>query len=168
MNSRPIDSTRRAAGLAAATAAAVAMIACTTMGSGTGSVSPGNTPVAFAWTSKDGGTTGTMSATLADGTAYSGPFLQMTSAVRTESLEPLWTGWRRGWRDWGYWGGTYPDVEFATRYSGKVVANLKGPDSQQLRCRFNLNNPVAGMGGGGQGECQAAGGRTVDAVFARS
>jgi hypothetical protein len=37
-----------------------------------------------------------------------------------------------------------------------------------MRCRFFLNDPAGGMGGGGQGECQFNGGRTVDAVFARS
>ena len=80
----------------------------------------------------------------------------------------IWTGWQRGGSDWDYWGGPYPDAAFATQYSSKVVANLKGPDSQRLRCRFNLNDPIAGMGGGGQGKCQATGGRTVDVVFARS
>jgi hypothetical protein len=168
MSSVWIDSTRRAAGMAAVASAALTLLACTTTGSGTGSVSPDNTPVAFAWTSKDGGTSGTMSATLGNGAAFSGPFLQMTSAVRTDSLEPMWAGWRRGWNDWNYWGAAYPDVAFSTRYSGKVVANLQGPDSQQLRCRFHLNDPIAGMGGGGQGECQVTGGRTVNAVFARS
>ena len=167
MNSRWIDTTRLAVGMAAVMGTALTMLACTTMGSGTGSVSPGNAPVTFAWTSKDGGNTGTMSATLGNGAPFSGPFLQVTSTVRTDAYEPMWGGWRRGWNDWGYFG-MAPDSAFSTRYSGKVVANLQGPDAQRLRCRFNLNNPVAGMGGGGQGECQFSGGRTVDAVFPRS
>jgi hypothetical protein len=37
-----------------------------------------------------------------------------------------------------------------------------------MRCRFHLNEPVSGMRGGGQGECQFNGGHTVDAVFPRS
>ena len=106
-----------------------------------------------------------MSATVGSA-AFSGPFLQMTSTVRSDTLEPMWTGWSRGWSDWGW--GAFPDTEFSTRYSGKVIANLKGPGSQQLRCQFRLNDPAGGMGGGGQGECQASGGRSVDAVFARS
>jgi hypothetical protein len=167
MNSRWIASTSRAAGIAAVAGAALTMLACTTMGTGTGSLSPSNTPVTFAWRSKDGGITGTMSATMADGAAFSGPFLQVTSTVRSDAFEPMWAGWRRGWSDWGYWG-ALPESEFATRYSGKVIANLKGPDMQQLRCRFHLNDPAAGMGGGGQGECQFGGGRTVEATFPRS
>jgi hypothetical protein len=37
-----------------------------------------------------------------------------------------------------------------------------------MRCHFNLNDPLAGMGGGGQGQCQLAGGATVDATFAHA
>jgi len=167
MNSRWIDSTRRAAGMAVVASAALTLLACTSMGTGTGSLSPDNTPVSFTWTSKGGASSGTMSATLGTGAAFSGPFVQVTSTVRTDGFEPMWRGWRRGWGDWGYWG-TFPGTEFATRYSGKVVANLQGPDAQRMRCRFHLNDPAAGMGGGGQGECQFTGGRTVDAVFQRS
>jgi hypothetical protein len=168
MNSRWINSISRAAAFAAVAGAALTLLACTTMGTGTGSLSPGNTPVAFNWSSKDGGITGTMSATMGGGAAFSGPFLQVTSNVRSDAFEPMWAGWQRGWSDWGYFGAAYPESQFLTRYSGKVIANLKGPDTQQLRCRFQLNDPAGGMGGGGQGECQFGGGRTVDATFARS
>jgi hypothetical protein len=75
--------------------------------------------------------------------------VQVIDTVRTDSTEP-------------------PYAAYSTRYSGMVVADLKGPDSQQLRCRFHLNVPAAGMHGGGQGECQFTGGHTVDAVFPRS
>jgi hypothetical protein len=34
-----------------------------------------------------------------------------------------------------------------------------------MRCHFQLNHPDAGMGGGGQGQCQLKSGRSVDAVF---
>lgn len=167
MTTDSIVSLRRAASLLALPALAASMLACTSMGAGSGSMSPGNTPVSFNWTSQDSGTTGTMSATLSDGTAFSGPFLQMTGVARTEALEPLWHGWHRGWSDWGD-GGPFPETAFSTVYSGKVIANLQGPDSQRLRCRFHLNDPVAGMRGGGQGECQFSEGRTVDAVFPKA
>ena len=145
----------------------LSMMACTTMGTGTGSVSPGSAPVAFSWTSKDGGNTGTMTASV-DGADYTGPFLQATSAIRSDDVfEPMWYGWRRGWGDWRYYGAPY-GTSFATHYSGKVLANLQGPGSARMRCRFVLNDPISGMSGGGQGTCQIAGGRTVDAVFARS
>lgn len=171
MNALPTRTQRlaftRKFALLAAAGAGIALIGCTSMGTGSGAASPGGVPVSFNWTSQDGGTTGTMTAKLKDGAAYSGPFVQMTSAVRIEMLEPIWRGWRRGWNDWGYWG-RYPDTAFATQYSGKVVANLQGPDDQRMRCRFHLNSPQSGMTGGGQGECQLGGGTTVDAVFTRS
>lgn len=167
MDTRRITSTRRIVGVATFATLAVSMLACTSMGVGSGSLSPGNTPVRFNWISKDGGNTGTMSAGINNGVTFSGPFLQVTSTVRADALDPLWHGWRRGWADWGY-SGPFPASAFSTVYSGKVIANLQGPDDQRLRCRFHLNDPVAGMGSGGQGECQFNGGRTVQAVFPRS
>lgn len=167
MTSGRNNSPRRASGLAALGGAVLALSACTSMGVGSGSLRPDNTPVSFSWTSKDGGSTGTMSATAVNAGVFSGPFVQMTSTVRTEMLEPMWRGWRRGWNDWRYFG-PYSDTAFSTIYSGKVIANLSGPDGQALRCRFHLNDPAAGMRAGGQGECQFNGGRTVDAVFPRS
>jgi hypothetical protein len=138
--------------------------ACTTLGTGSGSTSPGDQPVSFAWTSKDGGVTGTMSATLADGGAFTGPYLELTSISPNADLSPMWAGWGSlGWGDWQW--GLDP---VTTNYSGKVVANLQGPNAQRMRCRFDLNDPISGMGGGGQGKCQVAGGPTVDAVFARA
>jgi hypothetical protein len=171
-------STRRLTALAAVlTGVALALPACTTIGAGSGTVEPGNSPVTFSWTSKDGGISGTMSASVgparasgaaaASADAFSGPFLQVTSSTRSDQYEPLWSGWTRGWNDWGYWG-MFPESQFTTHYSGKVIANLQGPGTQRLRCRFHLNTPSAGMAGGGQGECQFNGGRTVNAVFPRS
>jgi hypothetical protein len=157
----------RGGALCALLCGAVALGACTTMGSGTGSVSPGGAPVSFAWKSTDGGTTGTMSATLGDGKSFSGPYLEITRDVRNEDFDPMWTGWDFGWNDWGAWG-PFPQAGYSTIYSGRVVANLQGPDAQRMRCRFHLNDPVAGMGGGGQGQCQLGSGRSVDAVFPRT
>ena len=149
MNSRWIDSALRAVAVTAVAGSAMALLACTSMGSGTGTVSQDNTPVEFAWSSKDGGTSGTMSATVGSGATFGGPFVQAIDAVRTDSDEP-------------------PYAAYSTRFSGQVFATLKGPDAQQLRCRFHLNIPAAGMHGGGQGECRFSGGRTVDALFPRS
>ena len=148
----------------------LASAGCTTMGSGVGQTSPGGGgPVAFQWTN-NGGNAGTMSATLADGDAYSGRYYQITSEARTQSLDafrPLWLGWRRGWNDWGYgYGGFGPDTQFTTVYSGKVVANLEDSANHYMRCRFTLVQPSSGMNGGGQGECQIAnGGATIAANF---
>ena len=154
----------RSVALSALLCAGIALSACTTMGSGSGSVSPGGAPVTFAWKSTDGGITGTMSATLADQQTFSGPYLQITRQVRTQDFDPLWTGWGYGWNDWGGWG-QFPVPAFATQYSGRAMANLQTTDGQRMRCRFHLNKPIDGMAGGGQGECQLKNGRSVDAVF---
>lgn len=142
--------------------AGIALSACTTMGVGDGSEAPGGAPVSFSWKSKDGGTTGTMSATLAGGRTFSGPYLQVTSEARSDDFDPMWSGWRHGWSDWD----TFP--AFTTVYSGRVMANMQSGDGQRMRCRFYLNDPVQGMEGGGQGQCQLADGHSVDAVFPRA
>ncbi len=119
--------------LLAAASMALALGACTTLGTGMGSTSPGDAPTA-----------------------------------QSTEFAPMWAGWSPGWRDWGYGFNGYGEFPFegtTTNYTGKVVANLQGPNSQRMRCNFALNNPPSGMGGGGQGKCQLAGGETVDAVF---
>ncbi len=149
---------------------------CTTMGTGEGDLSRNNgknqrvTPVKFAWKSTDGGQRGTMTATLPDA-VYQGPFFQITSQTEGEALAPLWVGWNDGWDDWPYWGdgygypGGYDTMQYITQYSGKVVANLSNPGGKQMRCRFYLMDPASGMSGGGQGECQLSGKRTINATF---
>ena len=144
-------------------ASVAALAACTTMGTGVGRERESHGAVAFNWTSKDA-ISGTMTATLASDQVYSGPFFQITSQTRYDTLGPLWMGWHRGWWDWPYWGG-YPGPQFEVRYSGKVVANLDGPDGDHMRCRFHLVRPMSGMAGGGEGECQTTAGNTIEATF---
>ena len=150
----------RSKGLAAALTMGLALGACTTLGTGAGSTSPGDQPVSFAWKSKDGGVTGTLTATLATGSVFTGPYLEITQTAQTPDFYPMWRGWSPYWNDWQFGMGAT-----TTTYTGRVVANLQGPSSQRMRCRFDLNDPTAGMGGGGQGKCQVAGGATVDATF---
>ena len=64
------------------------------MGIGNGTLEPGDAPVTFSWISKDSGTSGTTSAIVGangasegTGSTFSGPFLQVISSSRTESLE---------------------------------------------------------------------------------
>ena len=140
--------------------------ACSTMGTGNGELTRGGGPVSFDWNATGADTSGSMSARLADGREFSGPFVQMTRERRVD-LDPLWIGWPYRWNDWR-WGAFGPDVGFETVYSGKVVANLKGPDNDRMRCRFTLDDPISGMSGGGQGQCQLTDGRQVDAVFPRA
>jgi hypothetical protein len=137
------------------------------MGNGTGTVSPGGEAVQFSWKSTDGGVSGTMSAALNDGQTFSGPYLQVTSTTQSQDLQPMWSGWEFGWHGWNGMGpfGPFPETTSTTHYSGRVMANLQAADGQHMRCHFQLNHPDAGMGGGGQGQCQLKSGRSVDAVF---
>src|SRR5258708_10525314 len=104
--------------------AAVALSACTTMGTGTGSVSPSNEPVTFSWKSTDGGVSGTMSAALKDGQTFSGPYLQVTSTTQSQAFDPLWTGWEYGWGGWGGLG-SFPGTAFTAHYSDRGMAHLQ-------------------------------------------
>lgn len=149
----------------------LALAACTTTGSGSGQVAgvgAQSESVAFSWTSKDGGLSGTMTAVLPD-VSYQGEFFQITQQTRTEVLAPLWAHWNHGWYDWPYWGipasPPYPATQFITHYSGKVVATLAAQGDQRMRCRFHLMAPARGMSGGGEGQCQLSDGRLVRAVF---
>jgi hypothetical protein len=160
--------------IALAVVVGLALGACTTLGTGSGVVEASGQPVRFNWISKDGGVTGTMSATLANGSTFSGPYLEVTSTQEFTSYAPIFAGWPAGWRDWGY-GRLRANVPYggfaegdSTDYTGTVVANLQGPGTQRMRCRFNLIDPPSGVKGGGQGECQDASGVTIDATFPRA
>jgi len=149
----------------------LALTACTTTGIGGGQLAgdgAAQEPVAFNWSSNDGGLSGTVTATLPDMT-YQGRFFQITQQTRSEVLTPLWNNWNRGWYDWPYWGGPmmqpYPTTQFITHYSGKVVATLTGLGGQRMRCRFHMVRPASGMSGGGEGQCQLADGGVVQAIF---
>ena len=149
---------------------------CTTTGTGGGDLNYVNkgkhptSPVKFIWKSSDNGQHGTMTATLPKD-VYQGPFFQITEQTNSEILTPLWTGWNEGWNDWPYpYGGgayitDYSSYQYITRYTGKVVANLSDTSGHRMRCRFFLTVPSMGMSGGGQGECQLSGGRSINAVF---
>jgi hypothetical protein len=148
--------------------AGIALSACTSIGTGSGSVAPGGAPVNFSWTSTDGGTSGTMSASLADGKSYSGEYHQITQQVPAHAFvgDRGWSDWGGGWNDWDGWGPFAVD-DFATEYSSRVVATLQDAGGERMRCSFDLDTPVDGMTGGGRGRCQLKGGRSVDAVLQR-
>jgi len=148
---------------------ALLLSACTTTGVGSGEiVTPGrhSEPVLFSWISKDGGITGSMTASL-PGAKYQGPFIQITQQTQGDAFLPMWDGWSPGWADWPYRGYdfNYDSYQFSTTYSGKVVANLKGDAGKLMRCRFTMARPEAGMSAGGSGECQIVGGALIQATF---
>jgi hypothetical protein len=149
--------------LVAPALAMLALTACATTGVGTGSTRNNDLTATFTWKSTND-RTGTLTANLNNGQTFNGKFFQIGSESRIEDLGPLWGGWRRGWGGWGYWDPMRGDA-FITHYSGKVVANLDGPDSEHMRCRFTLIRPSSGMAGGGEGKCQLPSGKDIDANF---
>jgi hypothetical protein len=145
---------------------AVLAAGCTTMGTGFGATSSGAMPITFNWKSSDS-ISGTMSATASDGKMYSGQFFEITKDTTVDNVAPLWSGWNPGWggRDgWYYWDAT-PSPSFVTHYSGRVVANLRAPSGEHMRCKFELAHPSDGMVDGGSGQCQMPDGTTIDATF---
>ena len=148
-----------AAGLAAASLAA-----CTSMGSGTGRLEPGATPIHFEWISEDGGLTGVMSARTGTDASFTGPFMRIARGQASQPMTPPLDDSLLELDDWDSWStppGTGPDGE----YTAKVLARLASADGRRMSCHFILNSPVAGMWGGGHGQCELAEGHTVDASF---
>jgi hypothetical protein len=142
---------------------AIVAAGCTTMGTGFGSAPSGASPTTFSWKSSDG-VSGTMNATMSDGTIYSGQYFQITRQTTVDSVVPLWEGWHSGWGGAANWDAG-PSPAFITHYSGRVVANLASPNAIHMRCKFQLANPSNGMAGGGTGQCQLPDGKTIDASF---
>jgi hypothetical protein len=160
----PSNTIHRASMVAIAAAlAAASLAACTTIGVGNGELRPGNTPVEFDWSSKDGSMSGAMSARLGTGASYTGTFVQI---IQQEGLapQPMWNDWPGIWDGWGT-EISYPPSSVTTQYSGSVEASLATADGQRMQCHFILNAPVAGMHGGGQGDCRLGDGRTIAAAF---
>ncbi|MHB1207482.1 MAG: hypothetical protein ACYCZX_18090 [Rhodospirillaceae bacterium] len=147
------------------------LTACETTGIGTGSTLQGDVHATLSWHST-GGHSGDITAQLNTGEVFSGRYFQISRETRVDELSPLWDGWgwpRNGWGmywgrwgNWGYWG---PSTGFVTTYSGRVVANLSGPNDTHMRCRFFLQYPASGMAGGGQGTCQLPNGTVIDTTF---
>ena len=148
--------------------AAVGAAGCATMGTGAGATPSGADSVTFNWKGSTASDSGTMTASLSDGTTYTGQYFQITKDTTVDNLEPLWVGWRGrfgrgfGWDGWG------AGPSFVTQYTGRVVANLGTPSGAHMRCKFQLADPMAGMSGGGRGQCQMPDGKTIDATFAKS
>jgi len=121
---------------------ALCVTGCTTMGTGAGTLRSSHAAVTFQWQSTDS-VSGSMTATLADGRSYTGPYFQITSEMRTDNLS--FGGWRH-WRE--------PSAGFTTYYSGQTLAYLKAADDSRIRCSFMLIHPARGFSGGAQGECE--------------
>ncbi len=143
---------------------AAGVAACTTTGTGVGSSPTGRVQATLTW-EMSGAREGTMTAMLSTGETFTGRYFQITRETRVDTLGPLWTGWATPWVGWPYWGPIDPGPQFITFYSGRVLANLQGPNGAYMRCSFTLIRPASGMAGGGQGQCQLPNGATINATF---
>ena len=136
-------------------------------GAGSGNVRGTSKPVAFTWQS-EGDKSGDITATFGTGRVFTGEYVQISSDVRSDSLDPLWDGWDRpGKNAWRYWNAD-SRKEFVRENSGRVLANLHAEDGEYMRCRFTLISPQRGMKGGGEGRCQLSeSGKEINAEFDR-
>ena len=125
--------------------ALLALGGCVNSGTGSGTLAqPGvpAEPVTMEWHS-NGDTRGTIVATLPSGDVLSGRYLQVTRQVDADQLGPMWEGWDAGWSSWPYGNGTAATEDFATVYTGKVVATLTTEQGKRLRCRFELRKTAS-------------------------
>lgn len=139
----------------------VALAGCATVGSGVGYAQSGGRRATFAWRSSNP-VSGSMSASLPDGTNYSGRYCQVTRESRYDDAARF-SGWYSGWdeTDWG----VGPSPDFDARYTDHVVAILSSARGSHMRCSFQLASPSNGMYGGGSGECQLSGEDSIEVRF---
>jgi hypothetical protein len=141
----------------------VAIVAgCTTTGTGFGSTASGASLTTFSWRSSDI-VSGTMTATLSDGTTYNGRYYQITPETNVPGIAPLYDGWNPAWEETN--SGEGPWIDFNARLAHRAVARLVSPSGSHMRCKFQLMFPPNGMYGGGRGKCQLPDGRTINATF---
>jgi hypothetical protein len=125
-----------------------------------GSESAGS--VEFAWKSGADSSRGSIEAVATDGRTFEGTFVQPSYVVRQDDYGPYWDAWSS--MNWGVGAPWYAGSEddFITAYGGKALAHLTSSDGTRMRCTFILREPVNGMSGGGEGDCQLS---TNERVF---
>jgi hypothetical protein len=116
--------------------------------------------VVFEWDSGHESISGNIETSLPDGERYQGRFSQITA----DRVMPLYDGWYGGWDYWGY--GPYGGG-MTTTYTGRVIAELTSPRGNTMRCQFRLEDPAAGMWGGGIGECRSSDGKRIESAIFR-
>ena len=154
-----------------ASAALVALNACSHEGAGSGTLekpvanttsgSEATGKIDFTWQSGADASKGSIAAVSTDGRSFEGSFLQPTNTITASDYAPYWNAWSSyswGARPW-YDG---PEDEFIRTYGGRALAHLTADDGTRMRCTFILRDPVSGMAGGGDGDCQLS---TNEKVF---
>lgn len=119
--------------------------------------------VLFDWHPKnESASSGTMSATLSDGTHYHGQFFKVAKHADPSAYAPAWDGWSPYWSEWT---GVHDWPTFEQQHNNEVIANfLASGGRQRLRCRFELTQPSAGLSAGASGVCQSSANESIDGV----
>jgi len=117
--------------------------------------------VDFRWESGADASHGKIQAVAQDGRVFEGTYLQPSYVVRQEDYTPYWDAWSN--MSWGVGAPWYvgSQDEFVTAYGGKALAHLTSADGTRMRCTFVLREPVSGLAGGGEGDCQLSTNETV-------
>lgn len=152
--------------------ASVALAGCATSGTGTAVArTPGEPPqqIVFNWDAGTDPTGGTIATILPDGEVFQGHFVQITADTNVDSISPFYHTWYDGWGygwDSMWWPGPYYDdiSSYVTVYTGRVLATLRSPQGNTMRCQFRLSEPRAGLAGGGIGECRTSEGTAIEAA----
>ena len=152
--------------------ASLVLAACTTSGTGTAIARAPGQPgqeIVFYWDAGTDPTAGSISTVLPDGEVYRGQFVQITAETDVDSISPFYHRWYGGWGygwDAAWWPGPfYDDISsYVTVYSGRVLATLRSPQGNTMRCQFRLSEPRAGLAGGGIGECRTSEGTAIEAA----
>jgi hypothetical protein len=125
-------------------------------------------PLSMTWTSGIWGESGKMAAVMPDGERFSGTYQVVKPGMSRSTLEASWVGEAppetQGDIDGSLWGAAR-DPAFIQRFSNNAIATLRGDRGTTMLCRFKLDAGGAGMGGGGNGECQTSRGAKITAQF---
>jgi hypothetical protein len=166
--------------------ALVLAVGCATSGVGSGHVEMSGKPdegdrggeAVFTWRASADATRGTIEVALPDGRIFHGTFSQTSRAAVAEpgswwgDADPghVGGGLHDGRSDRGYawrYGATTDHSGFVRHYSGRVVAQLDGPEGERMRCSFTLARPEEGPASGGVGVCQVSTGERIERATLR-
>jgi hypothetical protein len=148
--------------------------ACSTTGTAVGELKEpggGQESVTLVWKSDASDPDrGRISGSLPDGTHFAGRYFEVIHTASTDTYAPAWDGWSPYWSEWAApWSSEHVEAydwpAFVRVYTGKVIANLSSDDhAKRLRCRFTIQDPRAGLVGGGSGDCQVSTGEEIAQV----
>lgn len=110
---------------------------------------------------------GQISATIANGSRFTGRYVEVVPNAQEEFYKPTWEGWQPYWSEWT-WDGDVATIDwprFVHTFTGTVVANLMADDGQtRLRCRFIIDTPTTGLEGSDRGLCELSDGEIIEDI----